>query len=117
MAMLLKDKVAVITGSARGIGKAIALAMAKEGANIVISDVNLEMAEATAKEISALGVKAIALGLNVAKSAEVDPFFEQVVEKMGKIDIVVNNAGITRDTLLMRMKEEDWDLVLNINLK
>jgi len=115
--MLLKDKVAVITGSARGIGKAIAVAMANEGANIVISDINLEMAEATAKEISKLGVKTLALGLNVAKTAECESFVEQVIAKMGQIDILVNNAGITRDGLLMRMKEEDWDVVIAVNLK
>ncbi|MFC1478221.1 3-oxoacyl-[acyl-carrier-protein] reductase [Candidatus Margulisiibacteriota bacterium] len=115
--MLLKDKVAVITGSARGIGKAIAVAMAKQGADIVVSDINTEMAEATAKEIAQLGVKTTALGLNVANTADTEKFFEQVVEKMGRVDILVNNAGITRDTLLMRMKEEDWDAVLAVNLK
>ena len=115
--MLLKDKVAVITGSARGIGKAIAVAMANEGANVVISDINLEMAEVTAKEISKLGVKTLALGLNVAKTADCETFIEEVIAKMGKIDILVNNAGITRDGLLMRMKEEDWDAVIAVNLK
>ena len=115
--MLLKNKVAVITGSARGIGKAIAVAMANEGANIVISDINLEMAEVTAKEIATLGVKTLALGLNVAKTADCEVFIDEVIAKMGQVDILVNNAGITRDGLLMRMKEEDWDAVIAVNLK
>lgn len=115
--MILKDKNVVITGSARGIGKAIAIAMAKEGANIVISDINLEQAQETANEIKGLGVNSIALQLNVSAFSEAESFFEEAVKQMGQIDILVNNAGITRDTLIMRMTEADWDLVLSINLK
>jgi len=115
--MLLKDKVAVITGSARGIGKAIAVTMAKEGAQIVVSDINADLAAATAKEIESLGVKAIALPLNVSNTNDAESFFEHVVDQMGRVDLLVNNAGITKDTLLMRMKEDDWDAVLAVNLK
>ncbi|MFA5839748.1 MAG: 3-oxoacyl-[acyl-carrier-protein] reductase [Candidatus Margulisiibacteriota bacterium] len=114
--MLLKDKVALITGSAQGIGKSIAVAMAKEGANIIISDVNLELSNQTAQEIQALGVKAIALKLNVTDPVDVETSVKQAVEQLGKIDILVNNAGITKDGLFIRMKKEDWDAVLGINL-
>jgi len=114
---MLKNKVAVITGSARGIGKAIAIALAKEGANVVISDINLSLAQATAEEIKKTGSNAIALELNVAKSSAVDDFYNEVISSFGQIDILVNNAGITKDTLMMRMKEEDWDQVIDINLK
>ncbi len=114
--MLLKDKVALITGSAQGIGKSIAVAMAKEGANIIISDVNLELSNQTAQEIQQLGVKAIALKLNVTDPADVETSVKQAVEQLGKIDILVNNAGITKDGLFIRMKKEDWDAVLGINL-
>ena len=111
--MKLKDKVALITGSAQGIGKAIAEAMAKEGAKVVISDVNLELAEQTAKE---LGPETVAIKINVADQADVEAGIKLVVEKLGQIDILVNNAGITKDTLLMRMKKDQWDAVININL-
>ncbi|MDQ7799581.1 MAG: 3-oxoacyl-[acyl-carrier-protein] reductase [Candidatus Edwardsbacteria bacterium] len=115
--MLLKDKNAIITGSAQGIGKSIALALAKAGANIVVSDVNLEEAEKTAKEIETLGVKAIAIKCNVADANEVAELIKKTQETFGTIDILVNNAGVTRDNLMMRMEEKDWDLVLDINLK
>lgn len=112
--MQLKDKVAVITGSARGIGKSIAKKFLDNGAKVVISDVNFEMAQATATEF---GPNAIAIACNVTNKAEVEKLMNEAKEKLGKIDILVNNAGITRDGLFVRMKEEDWDLVLNINLK
>lgn len=112
--MQLKDKVAIITGSARGIGKAIAKKFLEAGAKVVISDVNKDLAEATAKEF---GSNAIAVACNVTNKAEVENLVKEAKDKLGKIDILVNNAGITRDTLFIRMKEEDWDLVLNINLK
>jgi len=114
--MQLKDKVALITGSAQGIGKAIAAAMAREGANIIISDVNLELSQQTASEIQALGVKAIALKLNVTDPADIEASVKQAIEQLGKIDILVNNAGITKDGLFIRMKKEDWDAVIGINL-
>jgi 3-oxoacyl-[acyl-carrier protein] reductase len=115
--MRLQGKKALITGAAQGIGKSIALAMAKEGADIGIADVNLESAEKTAQEIMTSGVKSIAVRLDVSKQEEVARAFEIVMKEFGVVDILVNNAGITRDTVLLRMKEEDWDAVLDINLK
>ncbi|RJQ22839.1 MAG: 3-oxoacyl-[acyl-carrier-protein] reductase [Nitrospiraceae bacterium] len=115
--MRLEGKKAVITGAAQGIGKSIALGMAREGADICVADVNIENSEKTAQEICALGVKSIAVRLDVSKQDEVAKAFETSVKEFGRIDILVNNAGITRDTVLLRMKEEDWDAVININLK
>jgi len=115
--MKLKDNVALVTGGAQGIGKTIALALAREGANVVISDVSLEKAEETAKECADLGVKTLAVKFDVSKPGEVSAAFTGIVGEMGRLDILVNNAGITRDGLLMRMKDDDWDLVMNINLK
>ena len=115
--MQLKDKNAIVTGSAQGIGKSIALALAKAGANIVVSDVNIEEAEKTAKEIEALGRKALAVKCNVADANEVTELVKKTQETFSTIDILINNAGVTRDNLMMRMEEKDWDLVLDINLK
>lgn len=115
--MKLSGKVAIVTGAAQGIGKAIALALAREGADIVVSDVNLEEAEKTATEIKALGRETLVAKVNVAVFDEVEDLVNKVLDKFGKIDILVNNAGITRDGLLLRMKEADWDMVLDINLK
>lgn len=109
----LIDKVALITGSAQGIGKAIALAFVREGARVIISDVNLELAEQTAKEI---GDRASALKMNVADFEDVRNAVDKIVKDFGRIDILVNNAGITKDNLLIRMKKEDWDTVLAVNL-
>ncbi len=114
--MKLKDKVAFVTGAAQGIGKAIALALASEGAHIVVTDVNLELAAKTAEEIKALGVKSQAFKLNVADFAECDRVAKEAFQAFNCIDILVNNAGITRDGLFLRMKPEDWKLVLDINL-
>ena len=115
--MQLEGKKVLITGAAQGIGKSIALLLAKEGANIAVSDINLELAKETAKEVESLGVKAIAIEGNVADSGSAEAMVAQVVEGLGGIDVLVNNAGITRDTLLMRMKDDDWDAVINVNLK
>ena len=115
--MHLNGKTALVTGGAQGIGKAIALALAKAGADVAVSDVNLEKASETAAEIAALGVKSFAIGGNVADGASAVAMVDEAVAKLGKLDILVNNAGITRDNLIMRMKEEDWDLVLDVNLK
>ena len=114
--MKLKGQVALITGSAQGIGKSIAVALAKEGANIIISDINLELSEKTAQEIQTLGVKTKAVKLNVTDPDEAEKTIKEIHAEFGKIDILVNNAGITKDTLFIRMKKEDWDLVININL-
>jgi 3-oxoacyl-[acyl-carrier protein] reductase len=115
--MSLNGKIALVTGAAQGIGRDIALALATDGADVAICDVNLEAAQKTAGDIEAKGRKSLALKANVAASAEVTAMIDQVVEKFGRIDILVNNAGITRDGLILRMKDEDWDLVLDINLK
>lgn len=115
--MSLNGKTALVTGAAQGIGRDIALGLAADGADIAICDVNLDTAKKTAAEIEAKGKKAAAFKTNVASSAEVTAMVDEVVQKFGKIDILVNNAGITRDGLILRMKEEDWDLVLDINLK
>ena len=115
--MSLTGKTALVTGAAQGIGRDIALALATDGADVAICDVNLEAAQKTAADIEAKGRKALAVKANVAASADVIAMIDQVVEKFGKIDILVNNAGITRDGLILRMKDEDWDLVLSINLK
>jgi 3-oxoacyl-[acyl-carrier protein] reductase len=115
--MLLKDKVAIITGGARGIGKSIAEKFAENGANLVIVDVNEQFAAETAKELEGKGVKTLAVKTDVSSKADVDAMFAKAVEVFGRVDILVNNAGITRDNLLLRMEESDWDLVININLK
>jgi 3-oxoacyl-[acyl-carrier protein] reductase len=115
--MSLSGKIALVTGAAQGIGREIAFALATDGADVAICDVNLEAAQKTAAEIEGKGKKSLAIKANVASSADVAAMIEQVVEKLGRIDILVNNAGITRDGLILRMKDEDWDLVLSINLK
>ncbi|MFA9491469.1 MAG: 3-oxoacyl-[acyl-carrier-protein] reductase [Anaerolineales bacterium] len=116
--MKLKNKVAVITGAAQGIGRAIATTLAQQGANVVVSDIQLEKAETTAKEIMAeTGQKVIAVHADVVDSASVKAMIDRTIDEFERIDILVNNAGTTRDGLIMRMKEVDWDLVLNINLK
>ena len=114
----MKGKNAVITGGARGIGEAIAVTMARMGANIIIWDVLEEQANATAAKLAKdHGIKAAGRAVDVTKADSVDAAVEAAVQEFGSIDILVNNAGITRDGLIIRMKEEDWDLVLAINLK
>lgn len=115
--MNLDGKVTLVTGAAQGIGKSIALALAKQGATVVISDVNLEKAESVAGEIRSSGKKSLAVACNVGSADEVNALFDRAVQEYGQIDVVVNNAGITRDGLLMRLKDEEWDQVININLK
>lgn len=115
--MNLNGKTALVTGAAQGIGRDIALGLAKDGADVAICDVNLEAAQKTAADIEAMGRKSLALKTNVASSDDVNAMVEQTMQKFGRIDVLVNNAGITRDGLILRMKDEDWDLVLSINLK
>lgn len=115
--MKLEDKVAWVTGAAQGIGRSVALLLAQNGADIVVSDVNLEKAEETVRDIQALGRKALAFKVNVVNLEEVERMTQSVLEQFKQIDILVNNAGITRDRLFLRMTEEDWDAVINVNLK
>lgn len=116
--MCLAGKTAVVTGGSRGIGRAICLELAKQGANVVVNYSGSEAKAAeVVKEIEALGPKAIAVQANVADSTSVDSLMKQAMETFGSIDILVNNAGITRDNLLMRMKEQEWDDVMDTNLK
>lgn len=115
--MDLKGKTALVTGSARGIGKAIAERLASLGAKVVISDVLADMAESTARELREKGFEAIALRTDVTSAPDVERTVEEILVKFGTLDILVNNAGITKDALMVRMSEEDWDRVLNINLK
>jgi len=114
----MDGRVAIITGSARGIGRAIAEKLASLGADLVIADIRLETASATASEVSQTsGRRTLPIEVNVADFASAQAMVEQATKAFGHIDILVNNAGITRDTLIMRMEEADWDAVLNVNLK
>ncbi len=113
----LKGKTAIVTGGGRGIGEAIAIRVASEGADVAICDVDLEMAQTVADRISSMGVKSFAAKADVSTYAEVENFVSQVVQDLGGVDILINNAGINRDSLVMRMKEADWDLVIDVNLK
>lgn len=115
--MGFKGQVGIVTGGTRGIGKAIAEGLAREGVNIVVAGRNLEAARGVAESLSAMGIKAMGIRLDVADSGEVEKAFEEVRKEFGRIDILINNAGITKDGLLMRMKEEAWDSVMNTNLK
>ncbi len=113
----LANQIAVVTGAGRGIGRAIALKFASEGADVVCVSRTQENSEKVANEIGALGRKAWAFAVDVADSAAVSAAAEKILADCGKVDILVNNAGVTRDGLLMRMSDEDWDTVLNTNLK
>lgn len=115
---LLQDKVALITGGTRGIGRAIVLKFAAQGANIVFTyRSSVSQAESLIQEVQDMGVQAIGIQADAADTAMADKVIDETLQKFGKLDILVNNAGITRDTLLMRMKESDWDDVINTNLK
>ncbi len=115
---LLEGKVALITGATRGIGKAIGLKFASEGASIAFSDLKHDkQMDASAEEIAALGVKVKAFASNAASLADSEKLIKDVLKEFGRIDILVNNAGITRDNLMLRMTEQDWDTVITVNLK
>jgi 3-oxoacyl-[acyl-carrier protein] reductase len=115
---LLSGKVAVVTGAARGIGKAIALKLASEGADIAFTDLNIdEPGQQTEREIAALGVKAKGYASNAANFDDAHHVIAEILKDFGHIDVLVNNAGITRDGLMMRMSETQWDAVINVNLK
>jgi len=115
--MRLRNKTAVITGSGRGIGKATALIFAKEGANIVISDVNRNDVERTVAEVSETGAEAAGIKADVTNKNQVIELMDLAVSKYGKIDILINNAGITMDAALLKMKDEQFDTVIDINLR
>lgn len=114
---MFKDKVAIVTGSGRGIGLGIATALAKEGCNVVISDIDQATSEQAAQEMLKLGVKSLAIKCDVSNKVEVDNLIAKTIEAFGRLDILVNNAGIFPFTSFMDMKESDWDRVMNVNLK
>ena len=116
--MLLENKVAIITGAASGIGKAIALIFTKEGADVVIADIDFDKAKKTAEEIEATNIrKALPLKVDVSAKSEVEEMVKKVMNKFGKIDILVNNAGIAKEMPLLEFDEEWWDKIINVNLK
>lgn len=115
--MDFKGKVAVITGAAQGIGRTIALSLAEKGADIVVADINEESLQDVVRETEKLGRKALPVKMDVSVLKEAEAMIKQTVDSFGKVDILVNNAGITRDAVLLRMKEEQWDQVMQVNLK
>lgn len=115
--MNLQDKVAVVTGGSRGIGRATALRLSQEGADVLIAATTTDGASRVANEIERLGRKALGLAVNVANLEDCENLIKTALDKFSKIDILINNAGITRDNLLVRMKPEEWDRVLDVNLK
>ncbi|MDD4877171.1 MAG: SDR family NAD(P)-dependent oxidoreductase, partial [Dehalococcoidales bacterium] len=115
--MRLTGKIALVTGASRGIGKAIALRLAQDGAKLAINNLDIETAETVAAEINALGGTALAVAADVSSADEVNDMIEAIISTYGSIDILVNNAGITRDQLVLRMADDDWDRVLAVNLK
>ncbi len=113
----ITGKTALVTGSARGIGFAIAERLGKEGANIVISDILADQAEEAARKLNADGIKAISVAGDISKGEDVEKLFKAAKDELGGVDILINNAGITRDNLMMRMDEKSWDMVMAVNLK
>lgn len=114
---MVQDKVALVTGASRGIGRSISLALAAQGAKIIAVDVDLQATEDFVAELKASGTEAVAVQGNVTVAADVEQMVKVAKETFSRVDILVNNAGITRDALLLRMKDEDWDAVLDVNLK
>jgi 3-oxoacyl-[acyl-carrier protein] reductase len=115
--MLCQNKAAIVTGSAQGIGKAIALKLAQEGAHLLIADKNFQGAQTVAKEISLLGRKSFPLQMDVTKKDQANNMVQEALKQFGRLDFLVNNAGIIRDSTLLKMTEEHWDEVINVNLK
>lgn len=111
------NKVSIVTGGAQGLGKAIALELARKGSHLVVGDVNLEAAQRVTEEVHALGRRALALRVDVSKATDVNEMADRVVKEFGRIDILVNNAGICQVISIEAMTEEDWDRVMNVNLK
>ena len=115
--MMLDGKIAVVTGAAQGIGREIAVQLAAAGADVVVADVNDAQLQQVCDEITAAGRQALGVSVDVAVLAQCEELIKQAAERFGRVDILVNNAGITRDTVLLRMKEEQWDQVMAVNLK
>ena len=115
--MDLVDKVAIVTGAGRGIGKAIAIALAREGANVIVNDVDIQTAEKVAKEINSMGQQALAIQVDISDSKEVNQMVQLVIKKFKRVDILVNNAAIIRRGTIEDLSEEDWDRVMDVNLK
>lgn len=115
--MRLCGKVALVTGAGRGLGKAIAMRLSEEGAKVVIADLAEESCRAVQEEIAKKGGEALAIACDVGKREQVEPLFAKIVEAFGTIDILINNAGITRDALLNDLTDDQWDAVMNVNLK
>ena len=114
----LEGKTAIVTGGSRGIGEAVALRLAREGADVAVcASRSVEAAKGVSEKIEGLGRRALGLQADVSDPALVETLFETVLDSWGRVDILVSNAGVTRDSLLMRMKEADWDVVLDVNLK
>ncbi len=117
MSVSLKGKTALITGAAQGIGRAIASRLAWDGASVIIADINIDLARSVAAQLKNRGVRAAAFQADVSDSTQVEELIERTVKEFSALDILVNNAGITRDALLIRISGEDWDQVMNVNLK
>jgi len=117
MSVGLKGKAALITGGAQGIGRGIASRLAREGVSVVIADINIDLAQSVAAQLKNQGVTAAALQADVSDSAQVEGLIQKTVKEFSALDILVNSAGITRDALLIRISEEDWDQVMDVNLK
>ena len=115
--MRLKDKVALVTGAARGIGREIAVSFAKEGCDIVAWDINMQETDELARTVEGCGRKFMAQEVDITDAARVSEAVNKILDKLGKVDILVNNAGITKDNLLLRMSEAEWDAVIDVNLK
>jgi len=113
----LEGRVAIVTGASRGIGRVIALSLAEDGASVVVSGRDAARVETVAREMEALGAQALGVAADVARRDDADRLVDATRERFGRIDILVNNAGITRDALLVRMRDEDWDQVLGVNLR
>jgi 3-oxoacyl-[acyl-carrier protein] reductase len=117
MSVSLKGKTALITGAAQGIGRAIASRLAWDGASVIIADINIDLARSVAAQLKNRGVRAAAFQADVSDSTQVEGLIEKTVKEFSALDILVNNAGITKDALLIRISGEDWDQVMNVNLK
>jgi 3-oxoacyl-(acyl-carrier-protein) reductase len=117
MNMSLDNKVALVTGAGRGIGQAIAVMLAQDGVDIVVNDMDSDSAEQTAEMIHSIGRKTLVSGANIVERSEVETMFDAITNQFSRLDVLVNNAGITRDNLLVKMTEEEWDQVMAVNLK